>query len=191
MWVLQSAKYLQVHYPSQLWGWELLAQCALRKLKVRGTEEDSDVQHWIRLSIDSLIDANLRLGSRLPLWFKPWVWMRSPGRMWSRRPKSKTWTILMHKGHADEDEPAKNCQKEHPATSEGNQENTEIQKPRQDQEKGPVNSLSVQRSQVRPRLEEDTGFVGAVAVAVWQCTTQISLPERTWPREEFFSFFFF
>lgn len=68
MWVLQSAKYLQVHYPSQLWGWELLAQCALRKLKLRGTEEDSDVKHWIRLSIDSLIDANLRLGSRLPLW---------------------------------------------------------------------------------------------------------------------------
>ena len=50
--------------------------------------------------------------------------------MWSRRPKSKTWTILMHKGHVDEDEPAKNCQKEHPATSEGNQENPEIQKPR-------------------------------------------------------------
>ena len=38
----------------------------------------------------------------------------------------------MYKGHVDEDEPAKNSQKEHPVTSQVNQENTEIQKPRQD-----------------------------------------------------------
>lgn len=38
----------------------------------------------------------------------------------------------MYKGQVDEDEPAKNSQKEQPVPLEGNQENTEIQKPRQD-----------------------------------------------------------
>ena len=144
--------------------------------------------------IDSLVDASLRLGSRLCLWFKPWVWMGSPGRMWSRRPKSKTWTILMHKGHVDEDEPAKNCQKEHPATSEGNQENPEIQKPRQDYVLGEGSSQQSQCS-------EKSGETKARGWR-WVCWSSghgrmavhhSDLPaERTWPKEcSFFLFFLF